>query len=453
VRRYGGRSVDPSTGTRPTTPVLVVVGVLVFAVTMSVHGFSSVSNAGGDSYWTVFTSRAIALRQTLDLRSEYSDLIRGDSPNLYRRTVDGRERVYDYFPYGVAVMTLPLMPVADAVLHLQGSNLDRYLHENPIPGTLERVLASFFTGLAAVTMFVLGVLRLGRRHWPAALAAAVTLAFATSAWSVASRALWMQGPSMLVLTVALAIVVRAERDPRWVALLGPVVAWSYVVRPTNVVSVVVLSALVAVRWREMLLRYLLGAAVVAVPFVAVNLGTYGEVLPPYYRGDRLFRDADLGEALVGNLVSPARGLLVYSPFVVVLAVWGFVIRRRDRGLYSVEVAAVVAVVLHWLVISSYFHWWAGWTYGPRFFIDVLPYLFLLALPAFARLFGYLRRIRHEGSRRRAFAAITLVLAGWSLFVQWRGATRFESLQWNWEPENVDFNPERLWSWSDPPFLR
>jgi hypothetical protein len=28
-----------------------------------------------------------------------------------------------------------------------------------------------------------------------------------------------------------------------------------------------------------------------------------------------------------------------------------------------------------------------------------------------------------------------------------------SVQWNGEPVNVDFHPNRVWDWSDPQFLR
>jgi hypothetical protein len=429
---------------------LVVLTVALFLVTLAVHGYSTVTNAGGDSYWSTFTAHSLLTDHNLEL-SEYRDIINDQSPNLYRRTVDGRQQLYNYFPYGTSVMAMPLLVVADAWFHLHGTNISRYLHTHPIPKGLEHFLASVFTALTAAALFWLGLLRLGRDRWVPSLIAAGIYSFATSAWSVASRALWMHGPSMLVLTVALILVLLAERDQRWVAALGAVVAWSYVVRPTNSVSVVVLTVLVAVRWRRYLPLYFAGAAVVGLPFVALNLHVFGRLLPPYNQASRLFTGAHFFTAIAGDMVSPARGLAVYMPVVLGLAIAGFVVRARARSVDGLEVAAVAVVLVHWAVIASFYHWWGGWSYGPRFFSDVTPYLLLLGLPALDRLVA--ARRPWTNPRLAVAVAVTLVALSWSVFVNWRGATRQSTTAWNFTPENVDLHPSRLWDWRDPQFLR
>ena len=85
-------------------------------------------------------------------------------------------------------------------------------------------------------------------------------------------------------------------------------------------------------------------------------------------------------ALAGNLVSPARGLFIFCPLVV-LSVVGVVVRWRAGELTAFWKALAVIPVVHWIVISAFKHWWGGDSYGPRFFTDLMPVLVVLALPA------------------------------------------------------------------------
>ena len=109
---------------------------------------------------------------------------------------------------------------------------------------------------------------------------------------------------------------------RWI---GVVLALAYVCRPTASLAIVAFAIYVAVRSPAQLVRFLLGGAAVAAVFVVVNLATYGDVLPSYFRATCIGENDDLLEALAANLVSPSRGLFVFSP-VLVLAVAGVVVK-------------------------------------------------------------------------------------------------------------------------------
>ena len=54
-----------------------------------------------------------------------------------------------------------------------------------------------------------------------------------------------------------------------------------------------------------------------------------QLIPDYYRPRRVSVSETFGEAMLGNLVSPARGLFVYSP-VLLLAFSGFALALRHR---------------------------------------------------------------------------------------------------------------------------
>ena len=101
-----------------------------------------------------------------------------------------------------------------------------------------------------------------------------------------------------------------------------------------------------------------------------------------------------------------------------------------------------AIVPHFLTISIWPVWWAGHSFGPRFWTEVFP-LFAILLG-----FGLDWSWSHCRPVFWAFAA-TIV---YSIGVQLIGALCYGST-WNSQPINVDKRPERLWDWRDTELSR
>ncbi|MBV9726932.1 MAG: hypothetical protein JO299_17365, partial [Gammaproteobacteria bacterium] len=153
-------------------------------------------------------------------------------------------------------------------------------------------------------------------------------------------------------------------------------ALSFMIRPTAAIAIAVFSAYVLICYRAWFVRFMLWAACIAVPWMAFNIRTWGIVLPPYYLpgtavtiGDRSI----FGEALLANLISPARGLFVFSP-VLIFAISGFWLAMRTREGRSLHIAFGFIIALHWILVSHLSPWWGGYSFGPRIMSDVLPFL-------------------------------------------------------------------------------
>ena len=122
--------------------------------------------------------------------------------------------VLDYFPWPAALLSVPAVVATDAWAALTGApDSAQRLAEHDF--VLAHTLSASLVVLGAVLVFrAIGmtVLRapLGRRR-VLANAAALVVALGTSAWSVASRALWQHTPSLLVLSVALLCAVHIDR--------------------------------------------------------------------------------------------------------------------------------------------------------------------------------------------------------------------------------------------------
>lgn len=464
----------------------VALAVVVFVV----HQLNVVDETGNDPSLAPFTAVSIVHERNLDL-DEFPDrvflerpiVITGrdvtgvrdgdvftdlDALDAARGAAGPDARLYDYFPVVPALLAVPAVLVVDGVSAVAGTPDSREL-------LLEDRFAPYHVASAAlvVTLAVLAARALAlavltgserRRRWTAT-GAAVVLAFGTTAWSVASRALWQHGPSLLFAMVALLLVVRLDpvrtttEQPRSVrgdaALLGMVLALAVVSRPTNAVLAVALTAWLYVRRRDLVLRAVLGATGIAALTVVVLAVLGSPVPPPYYGGGRVELHDGFLEALAANWVSPSRGLLLTTP-VVLLAVPGAIHWWRDRDRRPLVVALVVTVAGVWLSVSAFPQWWAGHTFGPRFMTEALAPLFLLALPAVDRWVpggDSAPAWVTTAERARVLLVVVVLLSVWSVGVHALGATTRQTSCWNTTPVDVDDDPGRVWSVTDAQAVR
>ena len=441
--------------------------------------------------WTIPTALSI-LREGNTNLDEYPDLmVEVDHHAL--EVIGGHQ--YSIYPIAVPFLAAPAVFVIDRGIQLimnrfpslqkhARSMIERRRQETtstmPIPDKIdimvfrvrvEQLIASLVVALTAVFVYLFSRLAFGHEFASSAavqdktqaslatgpspapdvkfysLLIAFTFALCTAAWSTASRGLWQHGPSMLMLSIALYLLVRAQQEHRLTQFSAIPLALAYAFRPTNSISLVLGAIYVLVSCRRYFLPFLGWACLCFAPFLVYNLSLYHSVLQPYFLPTNQGSGVHFFEALAGNLISPGRGLFVFSP-VLLLAIWGIVLKVRRKDWHRLESFLLAAVLLHWVVTSySSKYWWAGHSYGPRLLSDMLPYLTYFLIPTLAWW------ARRHGKRRAALAAAFSLLFLISLAISFQGAVNWSTQRWNTEPVNVDVNPARVWSWHDLQFLR
>ena len=137
----------------------------------------------------------------------------------------------------------------------------------------------------------------------------------------------------------------------------------------------------------------------------------------------------------GLLISPSRGLLVFTPLVVVAA---FGLRGALRRRACVYEWLLLAAGAQFAGYACYSVWWGGHTYGPRYALDLL-----VPLTPFAAI-GYAEVIRASQSGRAVAAALLL----WSCGVAALGVFVYPNESWNSDPADVDTHHARLWELAD-----
>ena len=420
---------------------------LLFGVVLACY-LSAPNVTNTDAYLAVPTAVSIVHSASLDI-----DVFESSVLKAHHGYVEINSHHFDYFPWANALLFIPGVAIVDVLGLLGVGSGARALVEANRMGPLQLATASVVAALAAVVVAAVAYERLrgsanGRRR--VSFGVGLIFALGTSAWSTASRSLWQHGPSMLALSLALLAVLRLERGAqprRMAAALGAAVAGAYVLRPTNAIAVAAFSVLVVLRHRRWLGTYLLGLCSVLAVFVAVNLATYRLVLPPYFSAGRISLHGEYLEAVAGNLVSPARGLLMFSP-VVVLSLIGFILQVRGRALRPLEVLAAACVVAQLLVVSAQNEgWWAGHAFGPRFMSDVLPFLAYLSIPAVEALLTALRTSTPTLRAKVAACGAAFAIAV-SVAINAQGAYLRSATCWNARPVNIDFQPDRVWDLGD-----
>ena len=429
----------------------------IFFVAYVSHFFSGVI-ASGDSRWSVPMAYSLVYHGDLNL-DEFPELLE-EHEYYWVEEIDGHW--YNRFPMGIALMSAPFVFVLDQAAQF-GFWIAPGIEERIIASSakpidevnvitmywrIELVIACLFMSVAALFMF-----RVGREALsvPRALVLTFWFLYCTSVWTVGSRALGQHCGSILLLSITLWVLVKSKSNARWIQYAALPLAMAFVTRPTNALPILAVTVYVLIQHRAYFLKYVGWASVIAIPFFIYNFSLYGAPFSPYYMpqdqiGSEHVYEVHYFTALTGLLVSPARGLLVYCPLFL-LCGYGVYLAFRDEKRDLLYILFPCCILVHWLLISGFGDWWGGHSYGPRYFSDLTPLFLYLLIPVLHR------GVPEKVTARPVLVAALVVLTGWSFFVHARGATDLDTRAWNREPVDVNAAPERLWDWSDPPFLR
>jgi hypothetical protein len=320
------------------------------------------------------------------------------------------DHVCSVFPPGMGLLALPFF-LPSILSGAQALDLGLLLR-------VGHVAAAFYETLAALLLW--SVLR---RIASARASFALILLYylGTSVRTVASQALWQHPGAHLA--VALALWLTVDERPRTLArefVAGLVLGLGSVVRQT---TALVSLGLAPSRggWRPVAA---LGAGAVlgVLPLLIFNWIAYGSPIEQGY-GVKPF-DTPVFDGLVGLLFSPSRGLFVYEPWAVLALV-----------------SMVIARFANLVVYATYAEWWGGRVFGPRFLDDLAPVL----------VAGLAWGVRGGWFAFGPMKTLLWLSSAWSLLI-FNAAAFVYDQKWDTVPINVNDDPSRLFSWSDPQWL-
>ncbi len=341
-------------------------------------------------------------------------------------------RLLPSFPLGTGILTVPY-----AALASQSSGPD-YPFE--LVNRWERHVSALFLAAAAAALFY----ALRRRYGDGpAVSTTLVFALATAAFSCVGQALYSTTGEVVLLAVALLLLVPPGRGAAATAGAGLALGGAFLCRPTALLPAAALCLwLVPAARRRLLLPFLAALALSIGAAIALHVGLYGNVLGGYGLTNLLSSrwGQTFGEGLLGVLVSPSRGALVWFPYLFAVP-FGIGSIRRNPDVRALTGAALVSVLANLGLAAGYFKWWGGYSFGPRLTAEAAPFFALLTLPLWL---GF-RRLPALG--RGAILLLVAIAAGTQLL----GVTSRPAVGWN-VTVSVDQNRAALWSVRDSQLL-
>ncbi len=133
-----------------------------------------------------------------------------------------------------------------------------------------------------------------------------------------------------------------------------------------------------------ILAFTLPLTITAFLLGGYNYARYGNPLQTGYLPQEKFSTPWL-EGISGLLVSPGRGLFLYAPVLLVslLAIPDFLKRHRLEA-----ALALLVSISYVLLYGRWFFWHAGYAWGPRFLVPIVPFAVVLMATLVEKLSGW-----------------------------------------------------------------
>jgi hypothetical protein len=242
----------------------------------------------------------------------------------------------------------------------------------PIPETPDaasayagKALAALAAAAAAAALFG----AMGRAHAPGtARSSALVLTLGTTVWAV-SQHLGPQAPAVLAMALAVLFLLKAGDEDVWAGRVGLPLGLAVAAWPASGGAAAVLAVGAVVRWPRAT-PWLLAWSV---PPIVLRLAAQPFLPGAFQTGLEGFGEG-LGVGHLGLLVSPAKGLLVFTPVVIV----AFVGMARSWGWGERWLVATLGsgFVVEWIVVGATRTWHGSPGWGPVGLTSALPLVFL-----------------------------------------------------------------------------
>ncbi|MBK8399079.1 MAG: hypothetical protein IPL26_28050 [Leptospiraceae bacterium] len=387
-----------------------------------------------DSLWSVYTTISLAEEGNLNIDEFQSLFPKAFHVNL----VEHNQHFYNYYPYGVSLLALPyILPINIWNSFHNKSLIQKYLNSSTVK--LEKNISSSLLSISACIFFIIS-LRMTNSITKSLLVVFI-FSFCTVIFSCISRSLWQHSGNIILYSFVLFLLTKKKNS--FVLLASIPLYFSYVVRPTSLVPIFFISLVCIYQLRLKSFLFLgIGGSIFFI-FYLVNQSLFGTMIHPYYDFGKVGSEITFKEALVGNLISPGRGLFIYSP-IFLFSIYGFYLKKKFESLSILDFAILLIILFHWIIVSRNINWWGGHSYGYRLLSDLIPFLTFY-------LIYFLKYIDFRSEKIKSVFFIIFLLV--SFYINLKGAMNMNTYFWNLLPNNIDKFPERNWDWKDPAFTR
>lgn len=348
----------------------------------------------------------------------------GDLPYGAMRVGD---HIVSNYPIVPGLLNVPVYVIANA------AGVDLYAKRFE----LSLITASIIAALSVAVMYLI-LARLCRKPTTPILITLI-FAFGTCVWSVASQGLWQHGPSVLMINLAVwLLLTEDEQRVPWAGLLMGLTLWN---RPSNIAIALPITLYVWRQHRASTLKYVLLGALPLALMAWYSAAYLGSIFALGQTQDANLFSGDMVQGFFGLLISPSRGLFVFTPLFLFSAI-ALTTTLFDRKARSIYRYLAVSVILLIALYSKWYQWWGGASFGYRLLIEAVPMLTIFLAVWWESPIG----------QRRVSQLLFALGAVASIYVSFLGAYYYPS-GFNFLPGHINLQPWRLWDWGDSELTR
>ncbi|MBY0588587.1 tetratricopeptide repeat protein [bacterium] len=281
-----------------------------------------------------------------------------------------------------------------------------------------------------------------------AVALALVYGLCTCVYSVSSQDLWQHGPTELFLAGGVFFLPRSSCRFWISALSGVMFSLATWCRPTSVIVLGCVAIHLMLVHRKSFVGFMAAGIPMGIALMVFNTiqfggpATFGQTELSHHAlektGSPEIWQTSLLYGACASLLSPSRGLLIYSPFLIYS---GFGISTVfNQARYAFLRPIIPAVFIIWCIEFRHFDWWGGWSFGYRHLVDTVILLTFVLIPVFDR-WSFTRSVGNGQpcNNRGRVSFLSLVLVGpkifwllvlFSLGVQFVGTFLYDRWGWN-----------------------
>ncbi|MBU1104348.1 hypothetical protein L6255_03560 [Candidatus Parcubacteria bacterium] len=289
-----------------------------------------------------------------------------------------------------------IVPILAVPFYLPVSILGIHYSSDLIPITA-RCASAFFVALSVVFVY-LSLVKITRNR-KVSILSVVAYAFGSICWGTTSQSLWQHGINQFLLSAGFYLLLF---NKSYSSILFSLAVFS---RPTNIIFAVWAFVYVLIKDRKKAFVFLLWSLPPLLFQFWYDVTYLGGVLNHPYSVQQFTNwQGRFPEGFLGLLISPSKGLLILSPvFIFALTGIYYVWRKnriprtsaldyvtpptQGRGNLSEEIshkscyktgleykALSIALLVFFLVMGKWIHWYGGWSFGYRMVSEALPFL-------------------------------------------------------------------------------
>ena len=355
------------------------------------------------------------------------------------RLIEHNNHLYYFFPLGYSVFSIPFVWAAN----LMGKSMTLI--------SSDIWLQSILSTLTVISCFIIGYFiarHFITQYW--SLFFSLTFVLGSSIISTMGTALWSINYEVIFILLGILILINYNKIRKSIFpyILAATLFSAYFCRPTAATFIISAGIYLFIKDRNSFIKATFSFIILFCFFVFFSLTELHQILPVYYFPERVAHARVFFTALYGHLLSPSRGILIYSPHILVTLVLVLIFFKKLKLWINPFIwISLIWFSLHLFINSNFLEWWGGWSYGNRLFTDVMPAFFLLIVIFWKYALISLNKIKINYIFSVFFVAATV-----AVFINtYQGLYNVSTAYWNIRP-SIDKNQKYLFDWRFPQFL-